>query len=103
MDDQTARAWMLDIRANAIFITERCIAGLAILGDAGPSSDGLRKAAALQQLVLEPLQRRQYGAAQDGLYEFLSDDRMLQIMERLINHVSPCIDALVDYADYFEV
>ena len=103
MDYLAERETVLAIRANVIGITRRCIDGLAQLGQAGPSSYGLTKAAALQGLVLEPLQRGQYAQAQDGLYEFLRDDLMLQIMERLINHAAPGIDLLAELAAEYEV
>ena len=103
MDYLAEREVILTIRSNVIAITQLSIAGLVELGQAGPSSYGLSKAAALQELVLEPLQRRQYDQAQRGLYEFLSDDLMLQIMERLINHAAPGIDLLAKLAAEYDV
>ena len=103
MDYLAEREAVLTIRSNVIAITRLCIDGLVQLGQAGPSSYGLSKAAALQQLVLEPLQRRQYAQAQHGLYEFLSDGLMLQIMERLINHAAPGIDLLAELAAEYDV
>lgn len=103
MDYLAEREVILTIRSNVIAITQLSIAGLVELGQAGPSSYGLSKAAALQELVLEPLQRRQYDQAQHGLYEFLSDDLMLQIMERLINHATPGIDLLAKLAAEYDV
>ena len=103
MDYLAERDDLIAIRNDTIAITRYVIDGLVELGQAGPSSYGLRKAAMLQELVLEPLQRRQYAAAQSGLYEFLNDDLMLQIMERLINHASPGIDLLVRLADEYDI
>ena len=103
LDYQAERALLLDIRDRVIRITQFGIDGLVALGQAGPSSYGLRKAAALQELVMAPLQRREYRQAQDGLYEFLSDDLMLRIMERLINHASPGIDLLADFGGEYDV
>lgn len=103
MDYQAERALLLDIRDRVIRITQFGIDGLAEPGQAGPSSYGLRKAAALQKLVMAPLQRRQYRQSQDGLYEFLSDELMLRIMERLINHAAPGIDLLADFGDDYDV
>ncbi len=103
MDYLAEREVILTIRSNVIAITQLSIAGLVGLGQAGPSSYGLSKAAALRELVLEPLQRRQYDHAQRGLYEFLSDDLMLQIMERLINHAAPGIDLLAKLAAEYDV
>ena len=103
MDYLAEREAVLTIRANVIAITSRCIDGLVELGQAGPSSYGLVKAAALQELVLEPLQRGQYAAARDGMYEFLADDLMLQIMQRLIDHAAPGIELLPDLAAEYDV
>lgn len=103
MDYLAEREVILTIRSNVIAITQLSIDGLVELGQAGPSYYGLSKAAALQELVLEPLQRRQYDQAQRGLYEFLSDDLMLQIMERLINHAAPGIDLLAKLAAEYDV
>ena len=103
MDYLAEREDMLHILANAIAIIEEAIAGLVELGQAGPSTYGLREAARLQNLVLEPIKRRQYAKAQDGVYEFLSDDLMLRIMERLINHAMPGIDLLAALADSYDV
>ena len=103
MDYLAERDDLIAIHRGTIVITRRTIDGLVNLGQAGPSSYGLRKAALLQELVLEPLLRRQYAAAQNGLYEFLSDDLMLRIMDRLIDHVSPGIDLLVRISAEYDV